>query len=337
MASSKDGKVPGLESATAGDVIDAPVRVFLWMVPRTCSTVITKCMSFVDDCVVWMEPYCMCHLNETEFNPEFKKDDPDMMKYNERRATLMQSGEIQQLLAQIQQKAALLPNLNDQTNFTHSWVQEQLSQDEPSKKVIFVKDETFAIVSREEFLPKVPFRHTFLIRHPREVFVSFRKMVAETGNFGLIKEEDCDPVRDGPTLPAKEFYKTQLDMLNYVTKNIEPNPIVIDAHDFLSNPKAMLSKYFEMLEIPFKDSFLSWEGDMSHVETKFRGSPMGVVAVAEKDTLKKAFTSTSFKPPKYPRGVVADDVKFTPELEKLIEDAMPYYEEMFSKRLVLED
>lgn len=118
MASSKDGKVPGLESATAGDVIDAPVRVFLWMVPRTCSTVITKCMSFVDDCVVWMEPYCMCHFNETEFNPEFKKDDPDMMKYNERRATLMQSGEIQQLLAQIQQKAALLPNLNDQTNFT---------------------------------------------------------------------------------------------------------------------------------------------------------------------------------------------------------------------------
>lgn len=207
----------------------------------------------------------------------------------------------------------------------------------PTKKVIFVKDQTFAIVGKEKYLPKVPFRHTFLIRHPREVFVSYRKFIADTMKLGIVKEEECDLVKDYLPLPATEFYKLQSQMLKYVTTNVEPNPIIIDAHDFLTNPKAMLSKYFEMLGIPFKDSYLEWEAGMESVEQKFRGSPIAILVPSERNTLKRALISSRFDPPKYPSGVVADHVNITPQMETLIEEAMPYYEEMYSKRLVVED
>lgn len=134
MAETKDECRAGKNDRSRDEQIDAPVRIFLWMIPRTCSTVITKCMSFVDDCVVWMEPYNMCHLNDTTFNPEFMKDDPDMIKHQ---ALLDQIGQNQEYLSYVAatlQKAATLPNMKEQRLFTYPWLQGQLSNDEANKK-----------------------------------------------------------------------------------------------------------------------------------------------------------------------------------------------------------
>lgn len=51
-------------------------RLFLWSLPRSCSTAFSKCMTFVDDIDVWMEPYCACHFNETFYNPNFMVGNP---------------------------------------------------------------------------------------------------------------------------------------------------------------------------------------------------------------------------------------------------------------------
>lgn len=59
-----------------GQNSDRPLRVFLWMVPRTHSTVFMKCLSFVDGAEVWMEPYSACHFNLTIYNPDWGKGVP---------------------------------------------------------------------------------------------------------------------------------------------------------------------------------------------------------------------------------------------------------------------
>ncbi|KAJ8039910.1 hypothetical protein HOLleu_14062 [Holothuria leucospilota] len=35
-----------------------------------------KCLSFVDDAEVWLEPYLACHMNLTLYNPDWGKGNP---------------------------------------------------------------------------------------------------------------------------------------------------------------------------------------------------------------------------------------------------------------------
>lgn len=115
MSSTSD---EAFSTSGSDDVKDAPVRVFLWSLPRTCSTVLLKCMSFVDHCAVWMEPYNMCYSNSAHFNPDYLKDDPDMKVYRKRLAPYSESLEMQKLRKDIAHKASTLPNLWDNSDFT---------------------------------------------------------------------------------------------------------------------------------------------------------------------------------------------------------------------------
>lgn len=45
--------------AEIGEKLQSNSRVLMWCVPRSGSTVLTKCMSFVDGADVWLEPYVM--------------------------------------------------------------------------------------------------------------------------------------------------------------------------------------------------------------------------------------------------------------------------------------
>lgn len=115
MSLTKDEVVP---TNDVGDAMDAPVRVFLWSLPRTCSTVLLKCMSFVEGCAAWMEPYNMCYLNSTHYNPDYLKEDPDMIAYWKRIDPVLESLEMKNSLQDIEQKASALDNLWDQNKFT---------------------------------------------------------------------------------------------------------------------------------------------------------------------------------------------------------------------------
>ena len=44
-------------------------RIFLWCVPRSCSTAFTKMMSFVDGAEVWFEPYTKSFFQKFSQNP----------------------------------------------------------------------------------------------------------------------------------------------------------------------------------------------------------------------------------------------------------------------------
>lgn len=60
-----------------------PTRVMLWSIPRSLSTVVTKCISFIDGMEVWFEPYFICQENLRVRNPDYLPDNPKMASYRQ--------------------------------------------------------------------------------------------------------------------------------------------------------------------------------------------------------------------------------------------------------------
>lgn len=310
-----------------------PLRVFLWIVPRSASTAFTKCMSFVDDTEVWMEPYYMCVMNETFNNPEWGIGIPAADKMRTFIADLNKSEEFIAMKKKEAEKASLYPNVWPQEMFNYPWVKKQLEVDTKDKKYIFIKDQSFAITDRLEYLPDVPTRHTFLIRHPKEVYTSLKHICSSNIESLKTPWDEYHLGNDTPHVPVQDLFKIHRDHWNFVKKNLDPDPIVIDSFDLTSKPEAILSKYFKRLGIPFKDSYLRWEGDPELVYSSWKGSSEAVIVGSQTDALSPAVKSTRFEPPKYPRGTSKPQWKITDELKEYIEDAIPFYEEMYANRL----
>ena len=79
----------------------------------------------------------------------------------------------------------------------------------------------------------------FLIRNPKNVILSYLKI-----------HEEVTPELIG--LPQ------QIHIFNYVVEQTDKIPIVISSEDLLKNPKLMLQKLCNLLDIPFSEQMLSW-------------------------------------------------------------------------------
>ena len=82
------------------------------------------------------------------------------------------------------------------------------------------------------------FRNFLLIRHPKDVMLSFLKKFELTSVYQL-------------------GYHQQIKLFTFLT-NHEKTPIIIDAKDILKNPKMMLKALCKQIEIPFYNEMLSW-------------------------------------------------------------------------------
>ena len=58
-------------------------RTFLWCTPRSCSTVLTKCLSGVEALQVWFEPYCFCNWAHAEWERRYGRPLPAEYEGNE--------------------------------------------------------------------------------------------------------------------------------------------------------------------------------------------------------------------------------------------------------------
>lgn len=81
--------------------------------------------------------------------------------------------------------------------------------------------------------------HVFLIRDPREMLVSLDEKTPKP------KLEDTG-------------YPQQSEIHEWVKINTDQNCPVIDSKDLLENPRGMLSRLCDVLEIPFYEDMLSW-------------------------------------------------------------------------------
>lgn len=107
--------------------------------------------------------------------------------------------------------------------------------------VLFVKNMAHHMVDMEEQIEVLlkKFTNVFLIRDPYEMLLSFSKNISN------------------PTM-RDTAYQWQMDLFERVQSHQKPL-LVLDARELLTNPRVVLSKLFEHIDLKFKDEMLSWE------------------------------------------------------------------------------
>ncbi|KAJ8047192.1 hypothetical protein HOLleu_06130 [Holothuria leucospilota] len=220
--------------------------------------------------------------------------------------------------------------LMDMSLFTYPFVQSKLEEEEPGKTYLFVKEMAISIVNQYEFLPNVPTRHTFLIRHPYRFLSSRRKMYLRmTKSEG--NPEDFDMRKAAPKLMRDLYKQDGMYMLwKYVQESgRDPNPIVIDADEVVNQPDIILQKYFAELGIPFHDKYLRWEESLDSVK-EWKGALGHVVWGYRKGIFDKAIKSSCFIPSTYSRPKRED---LTSDIVEMADSILPGYEEMYKWRI----
>ncbi|XP_071485187.1 uncharacterized protein [Diadema antillarum] len=310
-------------------------RVLMWCVPRSVSTAIAKCFSFIDNTQVWFEPYCLAFFQDFQMGmmglqlPK-RAEDFDSQQVFEKVAVMLKGTPMEGMFS---------PSMIDMSLFLRDSIRKQLDS-LPADKSVFIKDMAYGISNHHDLLPSKDsgFRHTFLIRDPERMFPSWRNLLmAQLKQMPMpgqkeIKPETFDMTEDPPFMMPGYTYKCQYDLWKFVKENLDPNPVIIDIDELLSNPATMLPKYFEACGMTWDEKYLQW--DASPEVTKswrcifpLTGSPAdNMVAV----THQNAFNSSAFKPskPKISRD------EMTPDVIKAIDATSAYYNEMAAARIM---
>lgn len=138
--------------------------------------------------------------------------------------------------------------------------------------------------------------NVFLIRHPARVIASYG-----------IK-------RENPTLEDIGFPQ-QAELFDLV-RSWGQNPVVIDSHDIRDDPKGMLRKLCNAIDLPFDEAMLNWPKG-GHKED-------GVWA---EHWYGSVWNSTGFA------GAEGDLPEMVGGLEAVLESAIPFYEQMRQHKL----
>lgn len=137
----------------------------------------------------------------------------------------------------------------------------------------------------------------FLIRDPRETLTSYIKF------------------RSRPTIEDLG-YPQQLEIFQWVCERTGAVAPVLDAREVLLNPRGMIERLCDVLQLDFNESMLAWPP--GHRDTD---------GVWGKYWYKEVENSTSFRPYRPKSEQVPDDLK------ELCNRCIPFYEAMYSERL----
>jgi hypothetical protein len=140
-------------------------------------------------------------------------------------------------------------------------------------------------------------KHAFLIRDPREVILSYAKTRPS------ITSEDIGVMQ-------------QVQLYERIRSEVDPDPVVIDAGEFLRRPEAHLRAWCERLGVEFLDAMLSWPAGPRDTD--------GVWAPYWYEEVQK---STGFAP-WHPRNLEVPQ-----KYRKLVDANHPLYALLYAKRL----
>jgi hypothetical protein len=142
------------------------------------------------------------------------------------------------------------------------------------------------------------FTHAFLIREPKRMIASYlrKREVAEFESFGMDRQA--------------EFFEREADRLGRA-------PPVIDAHDVLMNPQAVLTKLCAALGIPWDMAMLSWLPGRRATDGPWAPHWYGAVEA-----------STGFGPPETGLDDLPD------EAQRVADLCRPYYEQLAKHRIM---
>ncbi len=137
----------------------------------------------------------------------------------------------------------------------------------------------------------------FLIRHPREVIISYSKKYEITSIYQL-------------------GFPQQSELYSKIEQDSGKPPVVIEAKDVLMNPKNMLQKLCEKLELPFSDNMLSWPRGKRESDGVWGQHWYGNV---EKSTGFQIYQKK--------------DENFPNKYLDIFEECMQYYQQLFERRI----
>jgi hypothetical protein len=141
------------------------------------------------------------------------------------------------------------------------------------------------------------FTHAFLIREPERMIASYlrQREVAAFEHFGLDRQA--------------EFFDREADRLGHA-------PPVIDAHDVLLDPPAVLTKLSDALGIPWDMAMLSWPPGRRETDGPWAAHWYGAVEA-----------STGFGPPETAPEILPA------EAQAVADRCRPYYERLAKYRI----
>nr|XP_054771342.1 uncharacterized protein LOC129279275 [Lytechinus pictus] len=294
----------------------SPVRIFAWVVPRTISTALSKCLSNIGGMEIWFELFTYAQVVRQEY--ENKTGNQMPMEYEGNEDTAREAAEL--FMARLQ-GSRLVP---ERVVFGNLMKEFQAS----NSKYIFAKEGYLAFPDKRsrQYIPP-GFKHVFLIRDPVAVFTSYRKNsyreLTRTGvRTGDPKDEEAFDIEyDDTILNAGEFFSGTAECFRYVRENLDPNPIVINSDDLLANPAEVLKKFCHLTGLPYSDSLLQWDASKDVTKT---WKTAGNESILNHIFYETAVTSGRFLPPK--TAIPSD--KLPPDVRRLAHQSMPYFEEM---------
>jgi Sulfotransferase domain len=240
----------------------SPLRVAMWSGPRNISTALMRSWGNRDDCAVVDEPLYACYLSAT------RKPHPG----------------IEEVIAA------------GQTDWRQ--VAAQLTGPVPGgKRIYYQKHMTHHLLPEIDRGWLAEFTNCFLIRDPREVLVSYAKIV------------------ETPALEDTGFPQ-QAEIFEYVRRHVGHTPPVIDAADVLRDPRRLLGLLCDALGIEFQESMLAWPPGTRATD--------GVWAKYWYSEVEK---STGFRPYQ-PR-----DITLPPRLQSLYDACRADYDRLYEHRL----
>lgn len=199
-----------------------------------------------------------------------------------------------------------------QPNATFEEAKQQLLLEYDGYDAVFAKNQAYFIEGRyEEYIEGSfsRFKHTFLMRHP---------LKAVPSRYNICKQ--CNL-----RFNASECGFRQLYELYNIVKRVDPNPLLLDADDLLSNPREMMERYCFVTGLPFQEHMLSWKPGVVHEGwTSFRHSDVWFKDVAN---------SAGFIKPKLTGAVVADYSNLEAEAREVVEYSLPYYDALYPLRM----
>ncbi|XP_071491684.1 uncharacterized protein [Diadema antillarum] len=276
--------------------VSSQKRVMLWAPPRSLSTAFERCISVLNESInvdINHEMYtAACHLG------------PDR----------------QIKIPYLFEPIVYEPKL------TYKHVKRRLEGDYAGKDLVFCKELAYTVDGKLDMLP-CGYRHTFLIRHPAKVFLSFQNFLNKFPNKLLRLELRT-------ILPKGLVYQELFTLMKHTIDNLGQKPIVIDADDLMDNPEEVLRMYCKAIGIPFNQDMTRWrrcKKDLS--EWTYSKRLMFVNKVMGQ--YDRAFSTPGLDPP--PTDTDVDISCLPKKIRELVDISMPYYEQMYQYRLRSDD
>ncbi|XP_054752756.2 uncharacterized protein LOC129258522 [Lytechinus pictus] len=303
-------------------------RLFLICIPRSGSTSLLKCLSFIDGLEAWFEPYVIARIALQLYKADKGKELPTDWK-EEYRAEFDHA-------AQIIHEINNLPLVEGQ-KYSFSDLKKCLDNLESSKVVVKDMGGSFC-GHRKRYLPSRDsgFRYVFIIRDPQLAISSYRRATLQTSltlpghNVGKT-EENFDLLVDDPYYSSSggNYFNIHAAW-KYVRENLDPDPLIVDCEDLMANPKPYLQKICEVGGFKFQDELLRWDASTDIIKTwKNPGGVPKMLSTGLRYFHRTAINSSCFHFSKKEKPPLSSATK---DIQRAVADGIEYYNEMYEVR-----